>query len=101
MLYNLNTLGGFISQRAPDGAIIVAIGDHQPPAAISGEDADWDIPIHVFGRDATLLSPFERAGFTAGTLPEGASVGRVDEITSLILEALEKPLPNSRIAGVE
>jgi len=101
ILYNLKTLGGFISERAPDSAIILAIGDHQPPAAISGEDAAWDIPVHVFARDANLLSSFERAGFADGTLPEEVSLGRVDEITSLILEALEKPAPSSRIAEVE
>ena len=101
ILYNLKTLGGFVSERAPDNAIILAIGDHQPPAAISGEDAAWDIPIHVFARDANLLSSFERAGFSDGTLPESESIGRVDEITPLILEALEKPAPSSRIAEVE
>ena len=101
ILYNLKTLGGFVSERAPDGALVVAIGDHQPPAAISGEDAAWEVPIHVFARDMNLLSPFERAGFADGTLPEEKSLGRVDEIMSLILEALEKPAPNSRVAGVE
>ena len=101
ILYNLKTLGGFISERAPDRAIIVAIGDRQPPAAISGEDAAWDIPIHVFARDANLLGSFERAGFADGTLPEEASLGRVDDITALILEALENPAPTSRIAEVE
>lgn len=101
MRYNLKTLGGFISQRAPDGALIVAIGDHQPPAAISGENAVWDVPVHVFARDAMTLSSFERAGFANGTLADGASIGHVAEITSLILEALESPLPNGRIAEVE
>ncbi len=101
MLYNLETLGGFVSERAPDDAIIIAIGDHQPPAAISGEDAAWDIPMHVFARDTDILGSFERSGFTDGTLPDMASIGRVDEIAALILEALEKPAPSSRIAEAE
>jgi hypothetical protein len=101
MLYNLSMVEGFVSERTPEDAIVVAIGDHQPPAAISGEDAAWDIPIHVFARDAALLSAFERKGFIAGTIPEGESVGRTDEVASLILEALEKPVPARHIAGVE
>ena len=101
ILYNLKTISGFVSKQASDGAIIIALGDHQPPAAISGEDAEWDVPIHVFARDTNLLAPFESAGFDEGTIPQGNSVGRVDEIASLILEALENPAPTSRIAEIE
>jgi hypothetical protein len=99
ILYNLETVSGFISERAPESAIIIAIGDHQPPAAISGEDAPWDIPIHVFARDALLLAPFERTGFVDGMIPQGQSIGRIDELNALILEALEKTSSTSIVAG--
>ena len=101
MLYNLKTLGGFVERRAPENAIIVAIGDHQPPSAISGQDAEWDIPVHVFARDEALLDVFDRAGFVKGTLPEGASVARVDEMTALVLEALEEKAPASQVVGID
>ncbi|MGY9107161.1 MAG: hypothetical protein ACKVG0_11650, partial [Alphaproteobacteria bacterium] len=101
ILYNLKTVGGLVSEHAPDDAIIIALGDHQPPAAISGEGAEWDVPIHVFARDADLLAPYERAGFVEGTIPQGESVRTLDELASLILEALEKPAATSRIAEVE
>ena len=95
MLYNLKTVSGFIYNRAPDSAIIIAIGDHQPPAVISGKNAQWDVPIHVIARDANLLDAFEHKGFVEGMLPQGMSVGRIDEITPIILEALEKSEPTS------
>ena len=28
-------------------SILILIGDHQPPAAVSGEGAPWDVPVHV------------------------------------------------------
>ncbi len=101
ILYNLKTLGGFVTERASEGAIIIAVGDHQPPAAISGEGAEWDVPIHVFARDENLLAPFEQTGFSSGMIPQGTSLAAVDEITSLILEALEKTEATNRIAEVE
>jgi hypothetical protein len=101
ILYNLKTVSGFVAEHAPDDAIIIALGDHQPPAAISGEGAEWDVPIHVFARDANLLAPYERSGFVEGIIPQGVSVHALNELASLILEALEKPTASSRIAEVE
>jgi len=101
ILYNLKTLSGFVTEHALDDAIIIALGDHQPPAAISGEDAKWDVPIHVFARDANLLAPFDSAGFVTGTIPQGEGVKAINEMASLILEALEKPAATNRIAEVE
>ena len=101
ILYNLKMVSGFVTEHAPDDAIIIALGDHQPPAAISGEGAQWDVPIHVFARDENLLAPYERAGFVEGTIPQGASVSALNEMASLILEALEKPAASARIAEVE
>ena len=34
---------------------VVAIGDHQPPAAVSGPGASWSVPVHVFGRRGPIL----------------------------------------------
>lgn len=99
--YDLQTVAGFVTERAPDDAIVIALGDHQPPAAISGEQATWDVPVHVFARDPNMLRAFERAGFVEGTTPEGVSVWRIADLTSIILEALEKAAPSDRIAGAD
>ncbi|MEY4878890.1 MAG: hypothetical protein RJB62_359 [Pseudomonadota bacterium] len=101
ILYDLKTVGGFVAERAPAGAIVIALGDHQPPAVISGENEGWDVPIHVFARDPELLRAFDRAGFGPGMTPDGKSVGPMNEVTSLLLEALETPSPSGHLAGVE
>jgi hypothetical protein len=100
ILYDLSTISGFVTDRAPPGAIVLVLGDHQPPAAISGEGEAWDVPVHVFARDPALLAAFDRAGFTDGVIPSGTSIGRLDELTGMLLEALETPSPSDLIAGV-
>jgi hypothetical protein len=91
ILYEIEAATGFVQNRAPEKSIIVVLGDHQPPAAISGESANWDVPVHIFARDPALLAPFEGKGAIPGMIPSGATIGRIDELNALLLEALEQP----------
>jgi hypothetical protein len=99
--YDLEIVAGFVKERAPDNAIVIALGDHQPPAAIAGEGAVWDVPVHVFARDPNLLRAFERAGFAQGMIPQGMSVWRVADLNEILLETLERNATADRIAGVD
>ena len=101
MVYDLQMVGGFLANRAPPDALVLVIGDHQPPAAISGEDAKWDVPVHVFARDAAVLAPFEREGFGQGTLPGGASIGGIERLAARLLEAIEARPLVERHAGTD
>ena len=86
MAYDLALLAGFLRQRAPPDAVVIALGDHQPPAAISGPDARHDVPVHVFAPRADLLAPLFEAGFRPTVRPE-AAVGPMDRLPFLLLEA--------------
>ena len=41
--YALDTIAGFLRYRADRDFVMILIGDHQPPALVSGEGATWDV----------------------------------------------------------
>ncbi|MDM0043269.1 hypothetical protein QTH91_02120 [Variovorax dokdonensis] len=65
----LDWLGSYLAGPAPRELVTLVVGDHQPWAAVSGEGASWDVPVHVISSDAALLARFEALGFSRGLLP--------------------------------
>jgi hypothetical protein len=53
----------------PDGALVVILGDHQPPAFVGGAQLPWTVPIHVLSRDPDLLRPFAARLYAPGIEP--------------------------------
>jgi hypothetical protein len=76
IVYDLRTLGAWLARR-PGDALVVILGDHQPPSFVSGEKQPWTVPIHVLSRDPDLLRPFRAQGYVDGPLPprDGAFKG--------------------------
>jgi len=68
VVYDLDALGGWL-QRLPGDALVIILGDHQPPGFISSKAEPWTVPIHVLSRDPDLLRPFRAAGYVDGPLP--------------------------------
>jgi len=68
VVYDLDTLGAWLAQRADD-ALVIILGDHQPPGFVSGEKQPWTVPIHVLSRDPDLLRPFADLGYVEGAVP--------------------------------
>jgi hypothetical protein len=69
--YDLETLGGWLARREGN-ALVVILGDHQPPGFISGEKQPWTVPIHVLSRDPDLIAPFAASGYIEGAAPPPA-----------------------------
>ncbi len=65
IVYDLNMLGDFIQSLKDENALVILIGDHQPPA-VSGRDDGYATPIHVLSRDPRWLIEFQRRGFQEG-----------------------------------
>lgn len=87
-------LGSYLAGPAPRGLLTLVIGDHQPWAAVSGEGASWDVPVHAISADAQLLARFEALGFTRGLTPApsagAASAARpMEDLTALLLAAFD------------
>ncbi len=87
--YNLAVLGGFLRRIADDDAVIVVLGDHQPPALITGANASWAVPVHVFASDRKTLDGFVGVGFQSGLRPVGPAIGSIAELTPLVRAAAQ------------
>jgi hypothetical protein len=102
MRYTYQMLGGYLRATAGRDRILILIGDHQPPAAVSGEAAPWDVPVHVvvptgstIDRSA-ILARLEQSGFRSGLTPARPSIGRMHTLLPLLLDAFSGPPPRGR-----
>jgi hypothetical protein len=70
--YDLDTLAGWL-ERLPGEALVVLVGDHQPPAFVAGARQPWTVPIHVLSRDHSLVDRFAALGYMPGARPTQAA----------------------------
>lgn len=87
--YNFTVLGGYLQQLAPANALVLALGDHQPPAVVGGREISWQVPVHVFSRDPELIAAFVAAGFRPGLTPGPAALGGIETLGPLLLRVLD------------
>lgn len=83
--YNLHWLNGYLDGLAPTNALLVVLGDHQPPAAVSGTDASWQVPVHIISSDSALLTALQRVGFAPGWQPQRPPLGELHELPAVLL----------------
>jgi hypothetical protein len=81
------SLGGYLRLRADRDFVMILIGDHQPPAAVSGEHARWDVPVHVIASRTRVLEPLLAHGFRSGLTPGGHAIARMHELLPVLLGA--------------
>lgn len=86
--YALTTLGGFLEQPRTRDVVLVLIGDHQPPAVVSGEGAPWDVPVHVVSRRGAFLDAMVAQGFARGMHPKRAPLMRMNELMPAMMSAM-------------
>ena len=87
MAYEYATLAGYLRRHPRDNMVLIAIGDHQPPAAVSGRDASWSVPVHVFGRRGPILDRLLERGFNPGLEPHRPPIGPMHSLTAMFLES--------------
>jgi hypothetical protein len=81
------SLGGYLRLRADRDFVMVLIGDHQPPAMVSGEEATWDVPVHVVTNRAQVLDRLLQRGFWEGLQPRGPSAIKIHGLLPVLLDA--------------
>jgi hypothetical protein len=86
--YALATLGGFVGLPRTRDVVLVLIGDHQPPAVVSGEGAPWDVPVHVVSNRGAMLDALVAQGFTRGVHPRRAPLMRMNELMPALTAAM-------------
>ncbi len=85
--YAYTTLGGYLRLRADRDFVVIVVGDHQPPALVSGEGAPWDVPVHVITNRQAVLDRLTQRGFTSGLAPRRPSLSKMHALTPLLLDA--------------
>lgn len=90
--YTLRWLGDYLERLPPRETVYVLVGDHQPPANVTGEGVSWDVPVYIVSRDAALLRRFERHGFRPGLEPPRAALGGLHDFTAILLDAFATPM---------
>lgn len=79
LVYQFRIVGGFLREFAPRPALVVVIGDHQPPKLSLHDSDTWATPIHLFARDPALLGPWKERGFTRTLIPEVGTAWRMSD----------------------
>ena len=89
--YVYASIGGYLRMRADRDFVMIVIGDHQPAAAVSGEGASWDVPVHVIASRPRFLERLGAHGFAPGTMPPRTSLGPMHELLAVFLDAFGAP----------
>ena len=89
--YTLRTIAGYLRLRAGRDLVMIVIGDHQPAAAVSGERAPWDVPVHVIASRPELLASLRTQGFADGLTPRRPILGPMHELLPVLLKAFGEP----------
>ena len=85
--YAFASFGGYLRQRADRDLVMILIGDHQPPALVTGPGASWEVPVHVIASRPEILARLKQHGFRDGLAPSHPSLMKMPELTRVMLDA--------------
>jgi hypothetical protein len=85
--YTLQWLAGYLERHSAAALTLVVIGDHQPPAAVSGPHSDWTVPVHVITRRSAILDALINAGLAPGLAPPLEPLGSMSVLRPLLASA--------------
>jgi len=94
--YTYATLGGYLRETAGRDRILIVLGDHQPAAAVSGEGAPWDVPVHVIvgigsaSDRSRILDRLAARGFRRGLTPQRPALGHMHTLLPVLLDAFSE-----------
>jgi hypothetical protein len=91
MRYQFEWLSDYLRQLAPQRLVLIVVGDHQPPALITGPGASWDVPVHVISDDPALLQRLVDSGFVSGLQPPAQTLAPMHGLTRVLLRAFDAP----------
>ena len=85
--YEYDTLAGYVREHAGENLVMILIGDHQPPAAVSGANQPHDVPVHVIASRPALLERLHAHGFRPGLTPERPVAGEMHALVPALFDA--------------
>ena len=86
--YSLDALISFVHQYGNKNLALVVVGDEQPLAIVSGQNAGHDVPISIIARDPAVFKRISGWGWQSGLLPRpDAPVWRMSAFRGRFLTA--------------
>lgn len=85
--YQYDTLAGYVREHAGENLVMILIGDHQPPAAVTGPDQPRDVPVHVIASRRHVLDHLLASGFRPGLTPERPVAGEMHALVPTLFKA--------------
>ncbi|RRR72645.1 CDP-alcohol phosphatidyltransferase [Streptomyces sp. RP5T] len=67
--YSVTSLTQWLERYGTDDTVLVFLGDHQPIARVSGENASRDVPISIVAKDPKILDKIDSWNWTDGLKP--------------------------------
>ncbi len=99
--YLLRVVAGWLRLRPDLDLVLLVLGDHQPLAAVSGEGASWEVPVHLITQRAEVRAAFVAEGFVPGLVPRRPALGGMADLTQALLRAFGSgPADDIRAPGV-
>lgn len=96
MGYAYQWLGAYLREQAGREAFYILVGDHQPAATVTGEGANWDVPVYLVSKNERLLQRFVMMGYHPGVEPSRAPLGGLHDLTDHLLQAFSAEGPGPR-----
>lgn len=85
--YAYTILSGFLREARDRDLVLIVLGDHQPPALVSGEGARWEVPVHVISNRRDVLAGLVSQGFERGLAPAPATSGPMHGLVPRLMTA--------------
>jgi hypothetical protein len=87
MAYEFTTFAGYLRQRPADELVMILVGDHQPPAVVTGKDAPWTVPVHIVTHQREVIDRLLAQGFRSGVTPARPALGGMHELVPMLMRA--------------
>ncbi|MFE7074887.1 sulfatase [Streptomyces sp. NPDC057620] len=86
--YSVTSLIDYVVKYGNKNTVLVFLGDHQPLARVSGDDANRDVPVSIVAHDKSVLDKIDDWNWTEGLKPDdSAPVWRMDSFRDRFLMA--------------
>jgi hypothetical protein len=89
LAYLFRVLAGWLRHRPDLDLVLLVLGDHQPLAAVSGEGAPWEVPVHLISGRKEVRDTFLAEGFVTGLVPRRPAIGGMTDLTLVLLRAFD------------
>ncbi len=84
--YTFEYLAGYLRSQPEQKFTWIILGDHQPPASVSGIDVRWDVPVHIISDNNVIIDRLINKGFVEGVSPAIKPVDTMHQLPVTLLD---------------